>query len=139
MNKNKYVYVKVNIINLRKHMGSPPFFSGLWHIANFCSFLFCVFCFVCRRIVWLLRTQCCQRLWIVHFWSPLLFSLMLCTDFQYNYTPVICRHLGKWIGSLSRVMHSSATINKFFVRPSHILHVPNTLSCKRTTVPFFIS
>ena len=30
MNKNKYVYmyVKVKIINLREHMGSPPF--SLW-------------------------------------------------------------------------------------------------------------
>jgi hypothetical protein len=61
MNKNKYV--KVKIINLREHMGTPPVFCEV-RIAHFFSFLFCDFCFVCRRTVWLLCTQCCQRLWI---------------------------------------------------------------------------
>ena len=39
------------------------------------------------------------------------------------------RHLEKWIGSLSRAMHSSATINKIFFCASHILHVPYTSLC----------
>ena len=39
------------------------------------------------------------------------------------------RHLEKWIESLSRAMHSSATINKILVCASHILHVPYTSSC----------
>jgi hypothetical protein len=42
MNKNKYVYVKGKTIDLREHMGSPPFFCGVC-IAHFCSFLFFLF------------------------------------------------------------------------------------------------
>ena len=42
MNKIKYVYVKVKIINLREHMGSPPFFCGVC-IAHFVAFYFVFF------------------------------------------------------------------------------------------------
>ena len=45
MNKNKYVYIKVKIINLREHMCSSPFFFGsVWLIfVAFCFVLFALF------------------------------------------------------------------------------------------------
>jgi hypothetical protein len=45
MNKNKYVYVKVEIINLREHMGSFPFSVGsvLLIFVAFCFVFFALF------------------------------------------------------------------------------------------------
>ena len=47
-------------------------------ISTFFVFVVLCFCFVFLRLVY--RTQCCQFLWIVHFWLPLRYSL----TFIYN-------------------------------------------------------
>jgi hypothetical protein len=38
------------MLTLREHLGTRPVFSGV-HVAHFFSFLCCVFCFVCLRLV----------------------------------------------------------------------------------------
>jgi hypothetical protein len=48
------------------------------------------------------------------------FEMLLPSD-----TPVMCMHLEKWIGSLSRAMHSSPTIKKLL-----FLSVPHTSRSK---------
>jgi hypothetical protein len=50
---------------------------------------------------------------------------LVVTVLSWKCTPVMCRHLEKWIGSLSCAMHPSATINK-----KKILSVPHTSRSK---------
>ena len=61
------------LLTLRRHLDSPPVFGGdrVVHV-----FKFSVLCFLfCLSSSCVLCTLCCQFLWIVHSWLPLMFSL----------------------------------------------------------------
>ena len=63
-------YKTQQLLIIRKHMDSPPNFGGV-RVAHHISFLCCVF--ICLSSSSVLCAQCCQCLWIVQSWLPLVF------------------------------------------------------------------
>ena len=76
-------YKKQELFTILEHMISPPVLGGV-RVAHLFSFLCCVLLLSCLSSFFVLCAQCCKRLWIVHSWMCLRFSLTF-TSFEGYY------------------------------------------------------
>ena len=99
------------------------FLIGL-HVVHLFGFLCCVFGWF---VVFVLLVQCCQCLWIVHYWMPLQFFLMFISSLRYIF---LCYYMNLWQLWVLRFTYvrNNCLLNNIYFRPNaYAYKVPQEL------------